>query len=127
MFMTDALLLGLGRHMIPIPRAIWRRQVDKVGQKIEAALGFMTAEHHLVRNFAVRELPRVGEPLSPQFISQRLDLPVARVNAILDELERNLTFLFRNPHGAVAWAYPVTADQTPHRVTFSTGEQVYAA
>ena len=127
MFMTDALLLGLGRHMIPIPRAIWRRQADKVGQKIEASLGFMTPEHHLVRNFAVRELPHVGEPLSPQFISQRLDLPVARVNAILDELEKNLTFLFRNPQGAVAWAYPVTADQTPHRVTFSTGEQVYAA
>jgi hypothetical protein len=38
-----------------------------------------------------------------------------------------MTFLFRNEQGAVAWAYPVTVDRTPHYVTFSTGEQVYAA
>jgi hypothetical protein len=125
--MTDSLLLGLGRHMIPIPRAIWRRQTAKAGRKIEAALGFMSAEHHLVRNFVVRELPRVGKPLSPEVISQRLNLPVSRVNAILEELERNLTFLFRNPQRAVAWAYPVTSDPTPHYVTLSSGEHVYAA
>jgi hypothetical protein len=49
------------------------------------------------------------------------------VNDVLDELERRMTFLFRNQAGAVAWAYPVTVDVTPHHVTFSTGEQVYAA
>jgi hypothetical protein len=38
-----------------------------------------------------------------------------------------MTFLFRNEQGSVTWAYPVTVDQTPHRVTFSSGEQVYAA
>jgi len=125
--MKDALLLGLGRHMIPIPRAIWRRQAVKAAPRVAAALGFMTAEHHLVRNFVVSELPRVGKPLSPELIAQRLDLPETRVRVILDDLEKHLTFLFRNEQGAVAWAYPVTADQTPHRVTFSTGEQIYAA
>jgi hypothetical protein len=49
------------------------------------------------------------------------------VNAILDELEKHMTFLFRDEQGAVAWAYPVTVDRTPHHVTFDTGEQVYAA
>jgi hypothetical protein len=125
--MKDALLLGLGRHMIPIPRAIWRRQVAKAAPRVTAALGFMSAEHHLVRNFAVSELPRIGKPLSPELIAQRLDLPEARVRIILEDLEKHLTFLFRNEQGAVAWAYPVTADQTPHRVTFSTGEQIHAA
>jgi hypothetical protein len=125
--MYDALLLGVGRYMIPIPRAIWRRQVARAGPRIKAALGFMTPEHHLVRNFVVVELPLAAKPLSPEYISQKLNLPVARVTAILEELERNLTFLFRNPEGAVAWAYPVTSDQTPHRVTFSTGEQINAA
>lgn len=125
--MKDALLLGLGRHMIPIPRAIWRRQVAKAAPRVTAALGFMSAEHHLVRNFVVSELPRIGKPLSPELIAQRLDLPEARVRNILENLEKHLTFLFRNEQGAVAWAYPVTTDQTPHRVTFSTGEQIHAA
>jgi hypothetical protein len=38
-----------------------------------------------------------------------------------------MTFLFRNEHGAVEWAYPVTAARTPHRVAFSTGERINAA
>ncbi len=125
--MYEALLLGVGKYLLPIPRPIWRRQVAQAGPKIRAALGFMSPEHHAVRNFVVTELPRLGRPLSPEYISRRLSLPLARVNTILDELEKNLTFLFRNPQGAVAWAYPVTTDQTPHHVAFSTGEQINAA
>jgi len=87
----------------------------------------MSEEHHLVRDFAVRELPRVGEPLPPELIAQALELPLARAVALLDDLEEGMTFLFRDEQGAVTWAYPVTVDQTPHHVTFSTGEQVYAA
>jgi hypothetical protein len=42
-------------------------------------------------------------------------------------LEQHLTFLFRNKQGSVVWAYPVTVDPTPHRVTFNTDEQINAA
>jgi hypothetical protein len=87
----------------------------------------MSEEHHLVRYFVVRELSRTGEPIQPEFISQKLKLPLAQINAILDELEKNLFFLVRNGQGAVSWAYPVTVDNTPHHLTFSTGEQLYAA
>jgi len=65
--------------------------------------------------------------MQPEFISQKLELPLARIKTILDELERNLFFLVRNGQGAVSWAYPVTVDDTPHHLTFSTGEQLYAA
>jgi hypothetical protein len=106
---------------------IWQRQMRSNARKIDAGLGFMSGDHHDVRNFVVRELPRVGKPLSPEFIAQNLNLPVEQVNAILDELEKHLTFLFRNEQGAVAWAYPVTVDKTPHHATFSTGEQAYSA
>jgi hypothetical protein len=125
--MNKRLLMGLSRYMLPIPRVIWQGQVVKDARNTEAGLGFMAQEHHRVRNLVVEELPRVGQALAPDFIAQKLDLPVARVNHILDELERHMTFLFRNKAGAVAWAYPVTVDVTPHHVTFSTGEQVYAA
>jgi hypothetical protein len=87
----------------------------------------MTEEHHRIRNFVVTELPRAGEPLSPEFIAQALKLPLDQVVGILDDLEKHMSFLFRNEQGAVEWAYPVTVDQTPHRMTFSTGERVNAA
>jgi hypothetical protein len=87
----------------------------------------MSDEHHLVREFAVRELPQVGEPLSPEFIAEEVDLPVARAKSILDDLDKHMSFVCRNAEGAVVWAYPVTAERTPHHVTFSTGEQVHSA
>jgi hypothetical protein len=93
----------------------------------EARLDFMTEEHHQVRDFVVLEIPRVGKPLSPEHIAQALGLPLTRVAEILDELEHNMTFLFRDEQGAVEWAYPVTAARTPHRVTFRTGKQTNAA
>lgn len=120
--MNESLLLGIWRYMIPIPRFIWQRQV-----RGEAQLDFMTEEHHQIRNFVVTEIPRSGEPLLPKFIAQALKLPLDQVVGILNDLEKHKTFLFRNEQGAVEWAYPVTAGQTPHRITFSTGEQVNAA
>lgn len=120
--LDDSLLLGLWRYLLPIPRPIWQSQVQG-----DSDLDFMSEEHHAVRDFSVLELPRVGKPLAPEFIAQELDLSLPQVVGILDDLEAHMTFLFRNEQGAVAWAYPVTADRTPHHVTFSTGEQIYAA
>jgi hypothetical protein len=120
--MEDSVLLGVWRLMLPIPRAIWQREVGGVGH-----LEFMSADHHRVRNFVVNELPRAGEPLAPEFIARELGLPLARVAVVLEELERHKTFLFRNEQGAVEWAYPVTATKTPHGLTFSGGEQIHAA
>jgi hypothetical protein len=87
----------------------------------------MSEEHHQIRYFVVKELPNRGEPLEPEVISQSLQLPLVRVRAILNELEQKLFFLVRNAQGAVSWAYPVTAEPTPHRLTFSTNERLYGA
>jgi hypothetical protein len=120
--MDDQLLLGMWRCVLPVPPQVWQRVV-----KGDADLEFMAPDHHRVRNLVVREMPREQKPLSPAWVSTQLNLPLAQVVTILDELERNMTFLFRNPAGDVTWAYPVTVDETPHRLTFSTGEQIYAA
>jgi hypothetical protein len=71
--------------------------------------------------------PQFCGHVTPEYIAQQLNLPVGRVNLILEDLEKRRFFLFRNEAGEVAWAYPVTADSTPHQVSFSTGEQIYAA
>jgi len=125
--MSETILVGQGSQITNITREDWEQGLSGVPQHVEASLSFMSEEHHLVRNFVVRKLPAVGKPLSPEFIAQELNLPVARLSAILNDLEKHLTFLFRNEQGAVAWAYPVTVDMTPHHITFSTGERLYAA
>jgi len=38
-----------------------------------------------------------------------------------------MTFLYRNGREEVVWAYPVTVETTPHRVTLSSGERLYSA
>jgi hypothetical protein len=123
---TDRLLLGLAHTMIPVPRFVWQRHMRVNARKIRAGLAFMTEDHHRIRDYVVTELPRAGEPLPPESIAEALDLGIPRVRTILDELERRLTFLFRNDRGDVTWAYPVTVDETPHRARFSTGEEAFS-
>lgn len=125
--MSETILMGQGREMTKIPREEWEQGLSVIAPVVEAELEFMSEEHHQVRNFVVKELPHAGQPLSPELIARKLDLAIDRIHAILDELEKHLMFLFRNEQGAVAWAYPVTADSTPHHLTFSTGEQLHAA
>lgn len=123
--MANRLWMGRGRYMLPIPRVVWQWQVRKGahGQRLD----FMSEEHHLVREFVVRELPKVGEPLAPEFIAEELDLPIARVKSVLEDMDQHMSFVCRSAEGTVVWAYPVTAETTPHHITFSTGEQVHSA
>jgi hypothetical protein len=125
--MSDTVLLGREGRITAMARETWEGHLSDVPQHSERRLGFMSEEHHLVRYFVVRELSRAGNAIEPEMISQRLKLPVGRVNRILDELERHLFFLVRNGQGAVTWAFPLTVETTPHELIFSTGERLHGA
>ncbi len=125
--MKNKLMIGYWRFILDLPPFLWEKQVAKAKKNFEAELGSMSAEQRLVHHLAVRELPYSGKPLSPESIASKADLPVERVINILDDLDGRLKMLFRNNKGEVVWAYPVTVDKTPHRVTFSTGERLFAA
>lgn len=125
--MEETILLGRGRHITSIPRQHWEEHLAQAPQHAQSRLGFMSADHHRVRYFVVEELPRRGEPLPPEAIARRLQLPLDRVEAILADLEQHLFFLVRNAAGAVHWAFPVTVEPTAHALRFSTGEQLHAA
>jgi len=130
--MEDTVLLGEGKTLRRIPLQHWKRALEATPARIAPRLAFMGEDHHLVRNFVVRELPAAGaEGLSPATIARQLDLSAARCDTILDELERNLFFLVRDPTGQgnpnVTWAFPVTVQPTPHSIAFSTGETTYGA
>lgn len=123
----ETILLGRGREMTTMPREDWERELAGVPESMEKRLAFMSEDHHRVRYFVVGELPRRAEPILPEAIAFELDLPLARVTAILDELEKNLFFLTRNENGSVSWAYPLTVERTPHHLSFDSGELLYAA
>jgi hypothetical protein len=125
--MNKSLLFGFWKHLLRIPRRLWQGEVAHSAENERNRIAFMSADHHKVRDFVVLELPRRGTPIPPEDVASGVSLPLQRTREILDELEKGMTFLFRNEKGEVAWAYPVTAEPTPHRIRFSSGEQIYAA
>ena len=125
--MGDHLMRGFWRYMIKVPPSLWKKEVSKHIRRVKGELDFMSNDHRRVHHWVVKELPISSKPLSPKTIAEQLDLPGKRVAEVLDDLEKHMTFLFRNGDGNVTWAYPVTVEKTPHHLTFSSGEQIYAA
>ncbi len=125
--MEEYILLGRGQDIIEIPQDTWKQELADIPQHSQPRLNFMTEAHHQVRYFVVKELARRQKPLEPALIAQELNLPLQQVESILEELESKLFFLVRNERGAVAWAYPVTVEITPHRLHFRSGERLYGA
>ena len=107
-----------------VPPFLWEKQIAAGKRKFEKVYGSLSEECRVVHHFVVKELPKYGRPLPPDLMSERLGMTVDVVTAILDHLEKRMTFLFRNKNGEVLWAYPVTVDKTPHKITFSTGEPI---
>jgi hypothetical protein len=125
--MNNGLLTGFWRTMVGVPPFLWEKQIQKTRQKAKKAIEFMSPDHRRVHHYVVRELPYAGVPIPPEKVARDLVLSMKRTLEILQELEERLTFLVRNDQGQVVWAYPVTVERTPHRITFGSGEQLYAA
>jgi hypothetical protein len=125
--MEEKILLGRDREILEFPEAAWRHELTQIPQHSQARLNFMTDAHRQIRYFVVKEMATRQKPIEPELISEKLGIPLERVNTLLGELERNLFFLVRNERGAVAWAYPITVETTPHKLSFVSGERLYAA
>ena len=120
-------LIGRGDQILEVPQSMWESHLDHDPDHAQQRLAFMTPDHHRVRRFVVRELPRRGKALDPGLIAAELGLSKPMTVKILAALERELFFLVRNDQGQVVWAFPVTVESTPHRLTFDSGEQIFAA
>ena len=125
--MSGHLLMGVGREIHSAPDDAFLKGLRGLPARMASRLAFMSRNHHTVRDFAVRELPRQDRPLSPIQIAQVTGLSSQTVSAILAELEGNLFFLVRDSEGDVSWAFPVTTSETQHRLTFSSGEKIFGA
>jgi hypothetical protein len=125
--MSETILVGRGKNITEVPRSRWEEELRSAPARIRERLEFMSAEHHTVRNFVVREMPGRGRPFSIEEISLALGLSAERAAVIVRDLEANLFFLARPDRHEVSWAFPVTVDETGHRLHFSTGERLDAA
>ncbi len=125
--MEEKILIGRDQEILEIPQATWKQGLAHIPQHSQSRLSFMTHAHHRIRYFVVEEMVNTQKPIEPEFISEGLNMPLDLVKPILEELERNLFFLVRNDQGAVAWAFPVTVEDTPHKMVFRGGERLYGA
>jgi len=124
--MFERILLGVGRRMVPVPEWLFRPMVKRDTKKLARRQG-LEPDQRRVQHFAVREIPRRRTPIAPEVFAAELDLSLDQVSLILDELERRMTFLCRRGGEEVIWAYPVTAEETPHQVRMDGGEAFSAA
>jgi hypothetical protein len=125
--MNNRLMIGLWRLMIKLPPSLWEKRMAGAKEKFKKEFSFMTGDHRAVHHYVVRQLPYGKDPLSPSAIAAALGMTRERVDALLDDLEKHMTFLYRNGNRDVVWAYPVTLEKTPHRLAFHTGEEIFAA
>jgi hypothetical protein len=119
--------IRIGRFFVPVPDPLTQFLVVKESARwarIFAALSPMDAK---VRQLAVQHLPAAHGPLSAAALVELAGLTFEEVRGSLDRLHRLLGFLAVDDDGAVTWAYPVSADNTPHQLTFETGERMTAA
>lgn len=58
--MSGEILVGEGRKIRRASDEAFVKAMEKLPERMEARLRFMTREHHAVRDFVARELPRCG-------------------------------------------------------------------
>ena len=124
--MFERILLGVGQRMVPVPNFVFRTMVQRDAKKL-AKRSTLEPDERRVQHFAVREIARRREAIAPEVFAVELDLSLEQVSQILDELERRMTFLCRRGGENVVWAYPVTAEETPHQIRMDGGEAFSAA
>ena len=125
--MGEDILQGTGRLIHRVPADRFLEEMTTLPAHMSARLAFMTREHHVVRDFVVREMPRQLSPLKPARIAETTGLELQKLTTILSDLEQHLFFLVRDAAGSVSWAFPVTTARTPYRLTFSTGKKIFGA
>jgi hypothetical protein len=62
--MKEAVLSVAENQFSEIPEELWAQHVQQTAKEIPKVLDFMTKDHHLMRYFVVRELPRIGKPIT---------------------------------------------------------------
>ena len=123
----NTLVVRLGRVGMRLPASMWRRVVRAGARRAGKRLESLSSDHRRVRDFTVTEIIGTGRAVAPERIAEGTGIPADRIPGLLEDLERAKVFLFRSDGSSVNWAYPVTAEETPHRIRLETGERCFAS
>ena len=119
--------MGIGKFMLPIPLFISNKGLEKGVSGAEAKAGQLSDEERKVHHYVVERMPTAEMPLSIELLSDELGIPEETVAKIIEKLEGLKTFLYRSNGKEIDWAYPLSLDNTGHRMTVNTGESFNAA
>ena len=119
--------MGIWRFMIPLPQAIIKKDISTMANAICRKTADVSDEERKVHYFVVTTMTDTSEPVSSEYIAEKLDMPLDRVRDIVDKLEEMKVFFYKYNSQGINWAYPVTAEDSGHKMTFSAGAQVNAA
>jgi hypothetical protein len=119
--------MGTWRFMLPIPLAISAKGVKKSVSGAKSKANQLSHEERYVHHFIVKNMAIAEEPIMAESIADILNIPLDRVNEIVDRLEAMKTFIYRSDGQGINWAYPLSMENTGHKITASTGEQFFAA
>lgn len=125
--MMDHMNVGFRRHMFKLPRALGRRRVASLAGRARTIMDGLTEQHRTLHRFVVAELARAARPLTPELIAEQLGLAPDEVAGLIDDLGEKKALIARDASGAITWGYPVTVDETPHRLCFESGDRLFAA
>lgn len=123
----NALLIRLERFGLRVPQILWQRVISAEAKRSGKNLEWFTPDHHRIRDLAVSEIVATGSAVDPEKLGTFTGLGEDRLAAVLDQLEKGKTFIYRTAGTDVDWAYPVTAEDTGHRIRLDSGERFFAA
>ena len=119
--------IGIGRFMIPLPQALIKKDIRKMADAICRKTTGVSDEESKVHRFVVMTMTDTNEPVTSEYIAEKLDMALDRVRDIVDKLEEMKVFFYRYNSQGINWAYPVTAENGVYKMSFSTGKQFNAA
>ena len=121
------MFMGIGGLMIPIPRFISDRGLERGVAGARGKAARLTGDERRIHHFIVGKMAVVEEPITAVSVSEELGLEPGVVKCAIDKLEELKTFLYRSGGPGVDWAYPLSLDNTGHRMTAGTGERFFGA
>jgi hypothetical protein len=119
--------MGIGKFMVPIPLAISNSGLKKGVSGAETKAQCLSEQERRVHHFVVRKMALVDEPIKAELVAEETGLPLNEAEKAIDKLESLKTFLYRSEGKGIDWAYPLSLEDTGHRMTATTGESFNAA
>jgi len=121
------LYMGFRGFMMRIPPLLSEKGAKKGEKGAKANADCLSKEERRVHHFIVTKMAVVKDPITPELISNELNIPNEAVHEIINKLENLKTFIYRSDGKGINWAYPLSLENTGFKMTASSGEQFFAA